>query len=376
MSAIRLSGLRVGYRGGAPAIDDVDLDIADGEFVALVGPSGSGKTTLLRTIAGFLSPASGTVSIGGRVVAGERVSVPPERRRIGMVFQQHAIWPHWTIAKNVGYPLKLAGAGREERRRRVADVLALVGLAGFEARDPATLSGGQRQRVALARALAASPDVLLLDEALSALDEPLRARLRSDLKALTSALGLTVVHVTHDRAEALALADRVVVLDHGRIRQAGTPEELVRSPRSAFVASFLSDAAVLPGTLDGDGFAADGLPLTVPLAAIRGTAESGPGRVAILPDDVEVAESATGDGDLARVVSSLYGRERHELIVEWRGARLHATATGRRPETGEHVALRLRSALFFPGNVGGDAGDDVSEGARAGRVTRRPADAA
>lgn len=236
---ISLTDVSVTFPDGTVGLSDISLDVAPGEFICLVGPSGSGKTTLLRTIAGFVSPSSGALSIAGAAMDG----VPPEKRGLGMVFQQHAVWPHMNVFENVAYPLRRTGAFSAEA---VSEALSLVGLDGFEKRSPASLSGGQRQRVALARAVVANPRVLLLDEALSALDEPLRDALRRDILALVRRQGLTTVHVTHDRSEALALADRVVVLSDGEVQQIGSPQEILTRPASAFVASFMGDATVLP----------------------------------------------------------------------------------------------------------------------------------
>lgn len=236
---IQLSGLGVTFPDGTTGLSDINLSVEPGEFVALVGPSGSGKTTLLRTIAGFIEPTEGTLLIDGDPMRG----VPPEKRHLGMVFQQHAVWPHMNVYENVAYPLRRGGVFSAER---VHEALDMVGLGGFAKRKPASLSGGQRQRVALARAIVADPRVLLLDEALSALDEPLRDSLRRDLVALVKSKGLTTIHVTHDRAEALALADRVVVLSGGKILQVAPPAELLSAPISAEVASFIADATVLP----------------------------------------------------------------------------------------------------------------------------------
>ncbi len=351
MSEISLDSIHLDYPGGTVGLRGIDLHVADGEFLALVGPSGSGKTTLLRTVAGFLDPTSGTVTIGDDVVAGAGRSLPPEHRGLGMVFQQHALWPHRSVGKNVSYPLELAGISRQERRTRVADVLELVGLPGLESRNPATLSGGQRQRVALARALVRSPRALLLDEALSALDEPLRDRLRLELRSLTRAAGLTVVHVTHDRTEALALADRVAILDGGAIAQIGTPEELVNRPASAFVARFLSDANVIDGVIDGGLFRAEKHPLTVPVEIIE-NAREGQGSLSILPTDISLGSgSATGGGLDAGggvVTSSLFGRESSDVVVSSHGVSFRCAVRGARPSVGANVTITIGRGIFDP----------------------------
>lgn len=348
MASVHLDRLSVRYPNGTLGLADIDLHVHDGEFVALLGPSGSGKTTLLRTIAGFLSPSAGTVRLGERVVAGPGTFVEPEKRHLGMVFQQHAVWPHWSVLRNVEYPLALAKVPRSERRRRALDALELVGLSGFEKRNPATLSGGQRQRVAIARALVGDPSVLLLDEALSALDEPLRDRLRLELQQLVRRFGLTVVHVTHDRSEALALADRVVVLDGGRIQQVGTPAQLVETPATPFIARFLSDAAIVPGTIDGAGFHADGHPLHVD-AAHLGDAHPGATELAITPEHVRLDPVRGGDAeDTAIVVSSLFGRSENDVTVDWHGLRLRSRMPGLRPEVGQRVRVSVVGAVAYP----------------------------
>lgn len=347
MSTISLDAVDLEYPGGSVGLAAIDLHIDDGEFLALVGPSGSGKTTLLRTVAGFLEPTSGTVTIGGDVVAGRGASVAPEHRGLGMVFQQHALWPHRTVGKNVAYPLELAGMSRSDRKKRVADVLELVGLPGLESRNPATLSGGQRQRVALARALVRSPRALLLDEALAALDEPLRDRLRLELRSLTRAAGLTVVHVTHDRSEALALADRVAVLDGGRIAQIGTPEELVTRPASAFVARFLSDANVISGVIDGGRFHADDHPLELTADVIE-NAREGRGSLAVLPADLSLSSGSPHDCGAGVVTSSLFGRETSDVVVLSHGRSFRCSVRGPRPAVGEEVTVTVERGLFDP----------------------------
>ena len=354
MSSVTLSDVALTYPDGTVGLEGIDLAVADGEFIALVGASGSGKTTLLRTIAGFLAPTTGTIHLGDALVAGQGTLVEPEKRGIGMVFQQHAIWPHWNVARNIGYPLKRAGVGKQERAARVAEVLDTVGLAKYGKRDPATLSGGQRQRVALARAIVGRPRVLLLDEALSALDEPLRDTLRLELQNLTRSIGLTVLHVTHDRDEALALADRVVVLEAGRILQVASPPELVRRPVSSAVARFLSDATVFEGTVDEAGFTATGHPCSVGRDRLDAGDEVGqsipPGRcgIAVLPEDIELAPAAAEDSDAAVVTSSLFGRAGNDVVVRWGEVAVRCRVAGRRFLVGERVTISVRRALLYP----------------------------
>ena len=234
ISAIRALRLSAGY-GRRAVVHDVDLSVADGEFVAILGSSGCGKTTLLRTIAGFQKALGGRVELFGKDVT----DAPPERRDLAMVFQSYALWPHMTVAGNIGFGLKLRGQKRAEIDQRIAAVLDLLSLPGLADRKVTDLSGGQRQRVALGRALAIEPRILLLDEPLSNLDAKVRLRLRSEIKALQRKLGFTAIHVTHDREEAMTMADRIVVMDEGRIAQQGAPEDVYNRPNSPFVASFM-----------------------------------------------------------------------------------------------------------------------------------------
>lgn len=223
--------------GAALALDDVSLEIAAGEFVVLLGPSGCGKTTLLNLIGGFAEPSAGQVLIGGRDMAG----VAPKARPTTTVFQDYALFPHMTLAENVGFGLRMRGVGKAERSARAEEMLALVGLQGRGARRPHELSGGQRQRVALARALAVSPDVLLLDEPLGALDLKLRRAMQDELKAIQRRVGTTFVHVTHDQEEAMAIADRIVVMNGGKIEDQGPPRDVYMRPKSLFSAGFMGE---------------------------------------------------------------------------------------------------------------------------------------
>jgi len=227
--------------GAVRAVDDVTLDIAAGEFFAMLGPSGSGKTTCLRLIAGFEQPNSGRIDIFGE----NAVGVPPYRRNVNTVFQDYALFPHMTVLENIGYGLMVKGVPKNERHRKAEEALELVALPGFGGRRPSQLSGGQRQRVALARALVNEPKVLLLDEPLGALDLKLREQMQVELKALQRNLGITFVFVTHDQGEALSMADRVAIFNNGRIVQVGTPEDIYERPTTRFVADFVGSSNVL-----------------------------------------------------------------------------------------------------------------------------------
>ncbi len=247
---IVLGGLTKEFPGGVRALDGLDLEIADGEFFALLGPSGCGKTTLLRTIAGLETPTSGNIGIGGVDVT----SVPPGRRDVAMVFQDYALFPHMDVTANIAYPLRIKKVPRARREAKAAETASLLSLSDLLARRPGQLSGGQQQRVALARAVACHPKVFLFDEPLSNLDARLRLEARTFLKRLQRELAVTTVFVTHDQGEALALADRIAVMSAGRFMQVGTPSEIFRRPANTFTASFIGSTPMnlLPGVA-GDG---------------------------------------------------------------------------------------------------------------------------
>lgn len=348
--------MTVDFPDGTRGLDSVSLAVEEGEFVALVGPSGSGKTTLLRTIAGFVHPTAGVLRVAGEDLAG----LPPEKRRMGMVFQQHAVWPHMSVADNVGYPLKMAGVPATQRRERIHEALAMVGLEGMAKRKPSTLSGGQQQRVALARAVVANPSVLLLDEALSALDEPLRDKLRRDLTALVRTQGLTAVHVTHDRAEALAVADRIVVLADGRIQQVATAPELLHSPASPAVARFISDATVLDGHLRGhrvdcqalgtgwEDFAWAAQPASE--AGDDSPREGAAVEIVILPRTVEVTAPGQPGAVDATLTSVLFETTAYSVTAQAGSGHTFRASVGleHHPKVGDAVGLRISRPMVYP----------------------------
>ncbi|MFO1283577.1 MAG: ABC transporter ATP-binding protein [Burkholderiales bacterium] len=286
--------------GDTVAVDGIDLTIPHGAYCCLLGPSGCGKTTILRMIAGHEEPTSGDVRIGGTSVVG----LSPVRRGTAMMFQSYALFPHLSVLDNVAFSLKMRGVDKDRRRASARDLLAKVGLERFAQRLPSQLSGGQQQRVALARALVTNPRVLLLDEPLSALDEYLRLRMRGELTRVQKELGITFVHVTHTQLEAIAVADLVVVMEHGRIEQAGSPREIYAAPRNAYVARFVGGQNVLTGTVEGvasgDGalVARGGSRWRVPLGGVPAS----PGTVvhaALRRDRIALTRLASGAGEAA-----------------------------------------------------------------------------
>jgi spermidine/putrescine transport system ATP-binding protein len=285
--------------GGRRAVDDISLDIRRGEFFSLLGPSGCGKTTLMRMIAGFEFPDSGTVELGGRDMAG----VPPHKRDVNMVFQNYALFPHLSVADNVAFGLKIAKM--DDIAGRVGRALAMVNLTGYEKREPLTLSGGEQQRVALARAIVTGPRVLLLDEPLGALDLKLRKGLQEELRRLQRALGMTFVFVTHDQEEALAMSDRIAVMNAGRVEQVGSPVEIYERPATRFAAEFVGAGNFFEGTGDGTTVRTkDGL--AVPAVA------TGPVTLLVRPEKMRVNG---GSGIPARVEEILYQGSSTSIIL-------------------------------------------------------------
>jgi ABC-type Fe3+/spermidine/putrescine transport system ATPase subunit len=252
MSGVGVRNLVKKY-GAVTAVDGINLNIAEGEFIVLLGPSGCGKTTTLRCIAGLEEVTGGEIAMGDRIVSSPQFSLPPEKREIGMVFQSYAIWPHMTVAENVAFGLKLKKLPKDQIRERVDKALATVGLAQYGDRGASQLSGGQQQRVALARAIVLEPGVLLFDEPLSNLDAKLRERMRFELRQLQKRLGITSIYVTHDQQEAMVIADRVVLMNQGRIDQIGSPVEIYQRPASRFGAEFIGLANIIEATVVESG---------------------------------------------------------------------------------------------------------------------------
>src|SRR5438046_5190941 len=283
--------------GDTIAVNDVSLEVRDGELFTLLGPSGCGKTTLLRLLAGFYQPDSGEIRFGDRIVSG----LLPYERNIGMVFQNYALWPHMTVEANVAYGLKLRKLATAEIAARLAEGLRKVNLTGFESRYPGQLSGGQQQRVALARALVLNPDILLLDEPLSNLDAKIRVQVRAEIRKLQQELGITTIYVTHDQEEALSLSDRVAVMKDGRVLQVGAPKELYERPRTRFVADFVGTNNLVPGRVTE--WAGAELVVDTAVGRLRAV-PSGPVVdrcvLAIRPENVALDSRSAPDGNLVR----------------------------------------------------------------------------
>lgn len=338
--AVRIRGLRRAF-GDVVAVDDVDLDVLPGEMLTVLGPSGCGKTTVLRLIAGLDTPDAGTIEIGGRRMAGAGASIPPERRRVGMVFQDVALFPHLSVRDNIGYGLRRD----PDRAVRISELLDLIDLPDAGGRMPHHLSGGMQQRVAVARALAPRPDVVLLDEPFSSLDAALRTQLRGDVREILRAAGTAAVFVTHDQDEALTLGDRMAVMVRGHVEQVGPPEVVYGEPATPFVATFVGTANLVHGTYrDGRAITRLG---SVRLVGRRGADASAGGLVVIRPEHVDVAEAPDGPADAGawRVQRRRFtGTEILYDVVAGDGERLWVEAgpAVRRLRVGDAVVLRLR----------------------------------
>ncbi|MFE6699265.1 ABC transporter ATP-binding protein [Streptomyces sp. NPDC057718] len=308
MTDLRIAGLTASYESDRPVLDGLDLTVPEGCLAAVLGPSGCGKTTMLRIVAGFLRPDSGTVDIRSQTVTGPGRHVPPEKRRIGIVPQEGALFPHLTVHRNIAFGLPRGSS--VSRRKRVDELLELVGLAGYGNRMPHELSGGQQQRVALARALAPNPAIVLLDEPFNALDNSLRSGIRDDVRAALTAAGATGVLVTHDQEEALSSADLVAVMRSGRVVQFGTPQDIYRMPADLWTASFVGDAVQLPGTAQGAtaATALGDIPLHTP-------ASEGTGITVVRPEQIVLHTAAEDSrGSCTGTVQSVDFHGHHSTV--------------------------------------------------------------
>lgn len=292
MHAIELKGITKTYSGSSrPAIRDVSLTVAEGSLATLLGPSGCGKTTMLRLIAGFEWQDSGSISLKGKVVSDFHRKIPPEKRNVGMVFQDYALFPHLNVLDNVGFGYK-----ERDRKGRIEEVLDMVDLSGYEKRYPHQLSGGQQQRVALARALAPRPLLVLLDEPFSNLDADLRAHMRSEIRQILKETGTTAVFVSHDQKDALAISERIVVMREGAVQQEGTPQEIYQAPKNTFVATFVGTTNILTGRISPQGRTVETALGTLPCLQTHGLPPHREVFVSVRPESLELASNGPVQG--------------------------------------------------------------------------------
>ncbi len=344
MPHLELCGLTKRY-GALTSVDAIDLAVERGEFICLLGPSGCGKTTTLRMLAGFLAPDAGEIRVGGTVISSPHAVVPPERRNMGMIFQSYAVWPHMTVRENVGYGLKMQSMPAAQRESRTDTLLGATRLAEQADRYPAELSGGQQQRVALARALAPNPGILLLDEPLSNLDANLRGEMRFEIRRLHDEYRNTSIYVTHDQVEAMTMADRIVVMNGGRIEQIGTPEDVYDRPASRFVARFIGATNVIDGThVDGNRVEVAGHVLDVAHGEFAGPGK--PMSVCVKTHDVDLVADELTDGAnmLPGIVrSQAYLGSHRDYIVDVGQELLIAAPASLNLAAGSRVMIRFRA---------------------------------
>ena len=346
MSSVTIKNVTKSF-GSAVVLDNFDAVFADGEFITLLGPSGCGKTTMLRIIAGFEKPTSGAVLFDDRVVSSEKVFIPPEKRDIGMVFQSYAVWPHMTVFDNVAYPLQIKKVDKATIKKKVDRVLEVVHLTQYRDRIPSQLSGGQQQRVALARALVAEPALLLLDEPLSNLDAKLRESMRFEIKEIQRQYGITVVYVTHDQTEAMAMSDRIVVINRGVIQQVGSPRTIYSEPANPFIADFVGKIDFVEGVASEGVIALNDCDQKLPYKGeLRGNVIVG-----VRPENIKYAEK--GKGMLRGVVKShFYLGDVDDCRIDLGdGKEIRVIADPYESmgvSTGAQVGLKVRSFHAFP----------------------------
>ena len=336
MAKLILNHVSKRFGAGRPAVSDVTIDVREGGFLALLGPSGCGKTTLLRMIAGFEAPSDGSILLGERLLADASKMLPPEKRNMAMVFQSYALWPHMDVAGNVGYPLKVRGIGGELHRARVRDALDTVRLGDFAERRPSDLSGGQRQRVALARCLVTQPDVVLLDEPLANLDRHLKQEMEETFRDFHRRSGATMIYVTHDQSEAMALATDVAVMSEGKLLQVAPPAEIYARPQGRVVGGLIGRGSILSLPDDGSVREFDWTRLR-PLLDRFGADGDRRMDVLVRPEDVVLA----AEGITALVETALYEGERYALTLALAGGGT-LRAFSRKPlKRGEQVRFRI-----------------------------------
>ena len=348
MSTVRIENVSKVF-GDNTVLKEFTQTFADGEFITLLGPSGCGKTTMLRMIAGFEKPTAGEVYIGDRLMSSATTFIPPEKRDIGMVFQSYAVWPHMTVFENVAYPLRIKKTAKADIKQKVERVLDIVHLSQYAQRIPSQLSGGQQQRVALARALVAEPELLLLDEPLSNLDAKLRESMRFESKEIQLSLGITVVYVTHDQTEAMAMSDRIVLINRGVVQQVGTPDVIYNQPANQFVADFLGKVDFIKGVASDGAIRLTEIGQSIPYAGDR----RGNVEVAVRPERITIApEGGALEGTLE---SSYYLGDVNDCRVKLGGVSLRVIAPSETRDTlvkGQKVSLTFRDFMVFDDDGG------------------------